>query len=972
MWKKLLILLIVLAAGQVCAFPTHTNQQSFVVSNSVSSANSAFYWTWNDFDDQILDVEFDVGGSTNIMFVMARPRKGQKYLTASGGVVVDSGSSITYLASIARTNVPPPSVYNAAFLLYEASGGTVTASRVLATGKVKTEWSIFNISNSASWTPVAITYTIPTNISLTESDPIWASASNLYLPRGGYMVSNLNMASFDITNIGSLLFESGGSITESNYTLAGTNVVYVDDQGRLGVQTTNITHSLTVNGVISCTTVTGATYYGDGGGLTNLTGVSGALYTNSVFTGDVSGVWNSLEIQKDVVGSNELNNTFLNATYLGITDTNLLWTQITNNTALIVLSSNAGVSTLDFASATNYLNGKAVTNASDITTLSNHVNTIDTSLEGQVNALSNSAVQVEAFSTVTNALWVKINTNTANIAVNASDISTLQSDTNTYAGVVTGAVYLASYKVVTNALWTAIDNNTSWNTLSSNAWKAGDATNLAHLVNYSNTLYQTILDNTGTNETDPIWTAASSLYYQASQSDARYLTSSTGRFDSLTIADNSATGSEMVVNGVFTNAVGNWTLTGTASNNADRIQVGSGVGGIAPSNALTLVTGGVYYVTFAKGSEGLVTLHLGGDTKVFGTEYSGTNAVYMGASKTHSNLYVEIDGNGSWEYIDTLSIRKITNGTVYAGDVFGNFIGNVSVAESDPIWGSVSNAYWTSNTVAQRIKYQENILCAMTNSQTTIIATLVEDEFYMPGGVTWDSGLKFDATINDCTYTSTTAFVPGFMYKFLISVDNAISNRDMVVSVGGNTNTYYDISNGTHTVYIGANTTNAMTLGCKAGATGWRIGEIEVYALTNGDAYVARNMTVGGDFSAGYYRGDGGGLTNLVEYDPLWTNALASGFYSPATVAVEILTASNYITVGNGDSTFNGHIDCDTIDAEGNITSDGYIVADYFLDNSARVATTAEIYTAIGAWSGSFLADGTNYFVTNGLICTHD
>ena len=145
--------------GMDPSFPYPISTGMFDPSSAVSDSWSAFLWRWSDRDYRMLSASFsglsNPNAVSNVYLRLAFPQGGPTYLTIRGGQLT-YGSNLTWALPypLPPSNVPPDRIYFAEFLGVGANG----ESRSLAKGRIQTDWSLFSISNSASWVPLNILY----------------------------------------------------------------------------------------------------------------------------------------------------------------------------------------------------------------------------------------------------------------------------------------------------------------------------------------------------------------------------------------------------------------------------------------------------------------------------------------------------------------------------------------------------------------------------------------------------------------------------------------------------------------------------------------------------------------------------------------------------------------------------------------------------------------------------------------------
>jgi len=182
MRRASIFFMVAMLASHVLGFDYATSTATFT--NTASSRESKwqdFEWHWDTRSDRNISVTFSgVTGGSNIWLRMAYPERGYTYLTVANGTFSKTWNTVSWSTPvpIAVSNIPPPRTYYAEFLLVSTNG---SPTRSLAKGKISTEWSLFEITNTATWTPVTISYSIDGII--VESDPYftsWLSTNTLF------------------------------------------------------------------------------------------------------------------------------------------------------------------------------------------------------------------------------------------------------------------------------------------------------------------------------------------------------------------------------------------------------------------------------------------------------------------------------------------------------------------------------------------------------------------------------------------------------------------------------------------------------------------------------------------------------------------------------------------------------------------------------------------------------------------------
>jgi hypothetical protein len=129
-------------------FPYHENTGTFNATTNATGKYDAFDWAWMGYDDQIINVTLLPSGSTAVAFRMCYPRRGTVYLESTTGTLT---GGTNYSLSIARTNLPPNGIYFAEFMGYE-NNVTTMPTRVLATGQINIQQSLWQNTAQSTWT----------------------------------------------------------------------------------------------------------------------------------------------------------------------------------------------------------------------------------------------------------------------------------------------------------------------------------------------------------------------------------------------------------------------------------------------------------------------------------------------------------------------------------------------------------------------------------------------------------------------------------------------------------------------------------------------------------------------------------------------------------------------------------------------------------------------------------------------------
>ena len=188
------------AVGVALGFPYATSTGTFNSASVPPNDWSQFFWNWSDQNYTLISVNFN-GLTTpstisNVYLRLAYPEKGPTYLTINTGTITPGSTNIAWAtpSPLAPSNIPPNRTYYAEFQAVSSSGET----RSLAKGKIRTDWSLYSITNATSWVPISVVYAGSGTVTIVESDPIhvaWLSTYAAYV--AAQAGSNVLFQAFD-------------------------------------------------------------------------------------------------------------------------------------------------------------------------------------------------------------------------------------------------------------------------------------------------------------------------------------------------------------------------------------------------------------------------------------------------------------------------------------------------------------------------------------------------------------------------------------------------------------------------------------------------------------------------------------------------------------------------------------------------------------------------------------------------------
>jgi hypothetical protein len=216
--KKLLAAFLMIPA-LAFGFDYLTFSEAFV-NTAPDSDHKDFSWNFNGYSDTKLSTSF-LYTFDSVSFRLSWPKDGDVFLDVTDGTV----TTTNYVATIARTNLPPNGSYFAEFV-----GTSSGLNRIIAAGRVNIQHSIYENTGQSSWTnPLAGTVIGPPIHTLSTPYTLWPFATDFlelddtpsaYTGQGGKLVSvNTGGTALEFTTAGS----GSGDITAVNIT-AGTGM----------------------------------------------------------------------------------------------------------------------------------------------------------------------------------------------------------------------------------------------------------------------------------------------------------------------------------------------------------------------------------------------------------------------------------------------------------------------------------------------------------------------------------------------------------------------------------------------------------------------------------------------------------------------------------------------------------------------------------------------------------------------------
>ena len=167
--KKLLAALLMIPALAFGQFDYLTFSEAFV-NTAPDSDHKDFSWNFNGYSDTKLSTSF-LYTFDSVSFRLAWPKDGDVFLDVTDGTV----TTTNYVATIARTNLPPDGSYYAEFV-----GTSSGLNRILAAGRVNIQHSIYENTGQSSWTnPLAGTVIGPPVHTLSTPYSLWPFASSV-------------------------------------------------------------------------------------------------------------------------------------------------------------------------------------------------------------------------------------------------------------------------------------------------------------------------------------------------------------------------------------------------------------------------------------------------------------------------------------------------------------------------------------------------------------------------------------------------------------------------------------------------------------------------------------------------------------------------------------------------------------------------------------------------------------------------
>ena len=226
------------------AFTYDTFTGTYTVGNASFGAYTNFTEVWSGYNDIKINVNFDTA-YTNMQFRMSYPRSGTVFLDVTAPTIT---GLTNFQYTVARTNLPPAGMYYCEFAGFDVANITNIPTRVLATGTVTIEHSVYENTTQSTWTnplagtvigPPTHTITAETNwpfiqksIGTSTGDLLYASASNVWTRLGSGTVGYYLRAGGADTAPSWAALPGGGDMLKSTYDTNANSVV--DNSEQLG------------------------------------------------------------------------------------------------------------------------------------------------------------------------------------------------------------------------------------------------------------------------------------------------------------------------------------------------------------------------------------------------------------------------------------------------------------------------------------------------------------------------------------------------------------------------------------------------------------------------------------------------------------------------------------------------------------------------------------------------------------------
>lgn len=352
------------------------------------------------------------------------------------------------------------------------------------------------------------------------------------------------------------------------------------------------------------------------------------------------------------------------------TNANPRWTYVPTTAEVGGMITTQGAHTVQIAYLSNRLDYAVTTNALQDTSIANLSSTTATHTT-QITGLQTTNTAMAAASNSWTQGIVNLSSTTA---THTAQIAGLQTSNTSFNASITNLNALTA-KYGTNVA------NLSSTTATHTAQITGlQTTNGTHETEINAIQASTVSAGTGMTGGGAV-TSSPTLNFSTTWGDARYLRSLTNTFSTLTIADETYLGPELISNGTFNTSAG-WVMTNCA------VWIGGGMyfgitGTLNQSNRLALITGGVYRVHVVYNPSGYYTnarfsvTMCGASNAVTPTavppSYQTNNFYLAGTNVNDFMLTGVVDPiSGAFLIVTNISVKQVLGGPIFANDVYAN------------------------------------------------------------------------------------------------------------------------------------------------------------------------------------------------------------------------------------------------------------------------------------------------------------
>ena len=183
--RKWIMMMLAALTVSAQAFPTNTTTATFDVEQASSNDFSMFNWKWSGMDEQWISATFDVAiDDGTVAFRLSRQKTGTITTEILGFAITGTNATI----GVSHSNIPPAQTYYAEFCLVQTNGSYY---RSLAKGRVTTMTTLWDGTNSASYTNNLVAPLYPNNYILTTDSVYlnagtnWVGGTNINVVRSG-------------------------------------------------------------------------------------------------------------------------------------------------------------------------------------------------------------------------------------------------------------------------------------------------------------------------------------------------------------------------------------------------------------------------------------------------------------------------------------------------------------------------------------------------------------------------------------------------------------------------------------------------------------------------------------------------------------------------------------------------------------------------------------------------------------------